>query len=531
MRRDELGELVAFLAVCEERSFTRAAARLSTSQSALSHTVKRLEERLDLRLLTRTTRSVVPTEAGEQLAATLRPALDEIEARLDGLTALRERPAGTIRITSNRAAAHDILYPKVARLMAEYPDIRVEISVDQSFVDIVEQRFDAGVRLGESVARDMIAVRIGPDKRMLVAGSPGYLARAGRPQTPHDLTAHACINLRLPTLGGLYAWEFERDGRPLNVRVEGSFTSNDPDMIVAAAVDGLGLCCLPDDHLWPAGRRRPPRDRARRLVPAVPGLPPLLPEPAAVLARLRPPRRGAALARLRRPQARSIDSEHKPMPVRGPNRSRRPSLHSPTAGERTREADMETRGLTRRDTLLAAVLPVLGAGPAAAQERASDGRTLVAYLSRSGNTRVIAGALSRRYGADLFEIRTAEPYPADYEETVERAQAERDAEATPPLTEGVADITAYETVFIGFPIWGMALPAPMRTFLTTHELAGKTIVPFITHGGYGTGTALDTVAELAPQARIVTPLILEADQERATLNSVAAWLGTIEPEL
>ena len=192
---------------------------------------------------------------------------------------------------------------------------------------------------------------------------------------------------------------------------------------------------------------------------------------------------------------------------------------------------METRGLTRRDTLLAAVLPVLGAGPAAAQERASDGRTLVAYLSRSGNTRVIAGALSRRYGADLFEIRTAEPYPADYEETVERAQAERDAEATPPLTEGVADITAYETVFIGFPIWGMALPAPMRTFLTTHELAGKTIVPFITHGGYGTGTALDTVAELAPQARIVTPLILEADQERATLNSVAAWLGTIEPEL
>ena len=236
MRRDELGELVAFLAVCEERSFTRAAARLSTSQSALSHTVKRLEERLDLRLLTRTTRSVVPTEAGEQLAATLRPALDEIEARLDGLTALRERPAGTIRVTSNRAAARDILYPKVARLMADYPDIRVEISVDQSFVDIVEQRFDAGVRLGESVARDMIAVRIGPDKRMLVAGSPGYLARAGRPQTPHDLTAHACINLRLPTLGGLYAWEFERDGRPLNVRVEGSFTSNDPDMIVAAAV-------------------------------------------------------------------------------------------------------------------------------------------------------------------------------------------------------------------------------------------------------------------------------------------------------
>ena len=195
---------------------------------------------------------------------------------------------------------------------------------------------------------------------------------------------------------------------------------------------------------------------------------------------------------------------------------------------------METRGLTRRDTLLAAVLPVLGAGPAAAQERASDGRTLVAYLSRSGNTRVIAGALSRRYGADLFEIRTAEPYPADYEETVERAQAERDAEATPPLTEGVADITAYETVFIGFPIWGMALPAPMRTFLTTHELAGKTIVPFITHGGYGTGTALDTVAELAPQARIVTPLDLggRPGTRNAEQRGGLAWdyrAGTLSP--
>ncbi len=250
MRRD-LGELVAFLAVCEERSFTRAAARLGTSQSALSHTVRRLEERLDLRLLTRTTRSVAPTDAGEQLAATLRPALDEIEARLDGLTALRSRPAGTIRITSNRAAARDILYPKLAPLMADHPDIRVEISVDQSFVDIVEQRFDAGVRLGESVERDMIAVRIGPDKRMLVAGAPAYFARHGRPETPHELTAHACINLRLPTLGGLYPWEFERDGRPLNVRVEGQFTCNDSELIAAAAVDGLGLCCLPDEQLAP----------------------------------------------------------------------------------------------------------------------------------------------------------------------------------------------------------------------------------------------------------------------------------------
>ena len=251
MRRDELGDLVAFLAVCEERSFTRAAARLGTSQSALSHTVKRLEERLDLRLLTRTTRNVAPTAAGEQLAATLRPALDEIEARLEGLTELRARPAGTIRITSNRSAAHGILFPKVARLMAEHPDIKVEVSVDQSFTDIVEGRFDAGVRLGESIERDMIAVRIGPDMRMLVAGAPAYLARHGRPRTPHELTAHDCINLRLPTLGGLYAWEFEKDGRPLNVRVEGQFVCNDVDLIVAAAVDGLGLCCLPDDHLTP----------------------------------------------------------------------------------------------------------------------------------------------------------------------------------------------------------------------------------------------------------------------------------------
>jgi DNA-binding transcriptional LysR family regulator len=251
MKRDELGDLLAFLAVCEERSFTRAAARLRTSQSALSHTVKRLEERLDLRLLTRTTRSVAPTEAGEQLASTLRPAFDEIEARLDRLAALRARPAGTIRLTSNRTAARDILYPKIVRLMAEYPDIKVEVSVDQSFVDIVQERLDAGVRLGESVERDMIAVRIGPDKRMLVAGAPGYFARAGRPRTPHELTAHSCINLRMPTLGGLYAWEFEKDGRPLSVRVEGQFTCNDVDLIVAAALDGVGLCCVPDDHLAP----------------------------------------------------------------------------------------------------------------------------------------------------------------------------------------------------------------------------------------------------------------------------------------
>lgn len=251
MKREDFGDLIAFLAVCEERSFTRAAARLGTSQSALSHVVKRLEERMGLRLLTRTTRTVVPTEAGEKLAETLRPALDDIEARLDSLNALRDRPAGTIRLTAPREAARMILFPKVRGLLRDYPDINVEIDLDQRFTDIVAERFDAGVRLGESIGQDMIAVRIGPDLRMCVAGSPAYFARHGRPQTPDDLTGHRCINMRLPTLGGLYAWEFGRDGRDFTVRVAGQFTCNDPDTILEAAAEGLGLCCLPDSHVRP----------------------------------------------------------------------------------------------------------------------------------------------------------------------------------------------------------------------------------------------------------------------------------------
>lgn len=257
MKRDELGDLIAFLAVCEECSFTRAAARLGTSQSSLSHTIKRLEERLGVRLLTRTTRNVSPTMAGEQLAATLRPAFNDIEQKLQALNALRSHPAGLVRINSSLHAARDILYPKLSPLMARYPDIRIEIAVDQRFTDIVEERFDAGVRLGESIEKDMIAVRIGPDMRMLVVGSPTYFADHDRPKTPHDLTGHNCINLRLPTLGGLYAWEFGKDGKPLNVRVEGQFTSSDVDLIIAACLDGHGLCCLPDRHLAPlikAGR-------------------------------------------------------------------------------------------------------------------------------------------------------------------------------------------------------------------------------------------------------------------------------------
>jgi DNA-binding transcriptional LysR family regulator len=206
---------------------------------------------MGVRLLTRTTRNVVPTEAGEQLMETLRPAINDIRGRIDALSAMRQQPGGMIRITSSRHAAETILMPKVKQLMADYPDINVEISIEQRFVDLVAERYDAGVRLGESIEKDMIAVRIGPEMRMVVAGSPDYFARNPKPQTPYDLTQHNCINLRLPTLGGLYTWEFERDGRPVNVRVDGQFICNDVPMIIDAALDGLGLTCLPDDHLGP----------------------------------------------------------------------------------------------------------------------------------------------------------------------------------------------------------------------------------------------------------------------------------------
>jgi len=251
MRRDELGDLAAFLAVAEERSFTRAAARLGTSQSALSHTVRRLEARLGLRLLTRTTRSVAPTEAGERLLETLRPAFDEIDARLAALSELRDKPAGTIRITTGQHAAETILWPALLRLLPHYPDVRVELSVDQALTDIVAERYDAGVRLGEQVARDMIAVRIGPDIRMAVVGAPAYFATRPKPKTPHDLTHHTCINLRFPTLGGLYAWEFEKDGRALNVRVDGPLVFNVMPMILKAATDGFGLAFVLEDQAAP----------------------------------------------------------------------------------------------------------------------------------------------------------------------------------------------------------------------------------------------------------------------------------------
>ena len=247
MKRDELGDLTVFLAVAEERSFTRAAARLGTAQSAISQTVRRLEARLGFKLLARTTRSVAPTEAGERLIETLRPALDDIDAKLVALSDLRDKPSGVIRITASRHAVDTALWPAVVRLMREYPEVRVELSVDSALNDIVADRFDAGVRLGEQVAKDMIAVRIGPDIRMAVVAAPAYFATRTPPQTPHDLTQHACINVRLPTRGSLYAWEFEKDGRALNVRVDGSLVLNDIALVLKAASEGFGIACVMED--------------------------------------------------------------------------------------------------------------------------------------------------------------------------------------------------------------------------------------------------------------------------------------------
>ncbi len=249
MRREELVDLNAFLTVAEERSFTRAAGRLNTSQSALSHTIRRLETRLGVRLLNRTTRSVAPTEAGERLIGTLRPALDGIGAELIALSALREKPAGTIRITTAEHAARTILWPALERLLPDYPDIVVEIFLDMGLTDIVTEQFDAGVRMGEQIAKDMIAVPIGPELRLIVVGAPSYLAGRPVPRTPQDLAEHACINLRLPTRGGLYAWEFEKDGRPLNVRVEGPLVFNDMSMIRQAALAGFGLAFQMEDDV------------------------------------------------------------------------------------------------------------------------------------------------------------------------------------------------------------------------------------------------------------------------------------------
>lgn len=259
MPRETMADLVALLAVARERSFTRAAARLGVSPSALSHAIRGLEERVGVRLLERTTRSVAPTEAGERLLGTIGPRFDEIGAELERLKELRDRPAGTIRITTGDHAAETILWPALERLLPDYPDVQVEISVDAGFVDIVSKRFDAGVRMGETVAQDMVAVRIGPDMRMAAVASLAYFADRPVPWTPHDLAKHRCINLRFPTLGGLYAWEFEKDGRALNVRVEGQLVVNDIALARLGALGGAGIAYLPEDYVQPsveAGRLR-----------------------------------------------------------------------------------------------------------------------------------------------------------------------------------------------------------------------------------------------------------------------------------
>ncbi|MFP3269336.1 MAG: LysR family transcriptional regulator [Paraburkholderia sp.] len=251
MARENFNDLLAFLAVARERSFTRAAARLGVSQSALSHTIRALESRLGLRLLTRTTRSVAPTPAGERLLATVGPRFEEIDEELAALSELRDKPAGTIRITADEVAAREVLWPKLARVLPDYPDIKVEIVIDFGLTDIVAQQFDVGVRLGDQVAKDMIAVRAAPDMHMAVVGAPSYFAKHGRPRTPQQLTEHSCINLRLPTYGGLYAWEFENAGHELKVRVEGQLVFNTTSLMLEAALDGCGLAYVPEDVVRP----------------------------------------------------------------------------------------------------------------------------------------------------------------------------------------------------------------------------------------------------------------------------------------
>ena len=252
MLKDNFNDLISFMVVARERSFTRAAAQLGVSQSALSHAMRNLETRLDVRLLTRTTRSVAPTEAGEQLFMRLSPHLLEIEQELTALRDTRDRPAGNIRITAGEHAMSAVLWPVLKPFMVKYPDINVEVTVDNGLTDIVDGRFDAGIRLGEQVAKDMIAVRIAPDMRMLVVGSADYLQRFGVPETPEQLEQHRCINVRLPTRGGLYAWEFERDGRELRVRVEGQLTLNNLPQRIDAAENGLGLAYVPEDTVQEA---------------------------------------------------------------------------------------------------------------------------------------------------------------------------------------------------------------------------------------------------------------------------------------
>jgi DNA-binding transcriptional LysR family regulator len=246
LKREDLNDMLWFLAVAEERSFTKAAAKLGTSQSTISHTIKKLEARMGLRLLTRTTRSVSPTEAGERLIRSLAPRIEELEAEIDQLMEIRDKPSGTVRITLSDYAQESVVWPKLRPVLREYPDIKVELNSDNGFRNIVEEKFDAGVRLGESVDKDMIAVRIGPDWRLVAVASPDYLATRPTPKTPQDLVGHDCINHRQARAGGLYAWEFEKDGREVRVRVDGQLTFNTSYAMIDAAVAGYGIAYVPE---------------------------------------------------------------------------------------------------------------------------------------------------------------------------------------------------------------------------------------------------------------------------------------------
>ncbi len=251
MRREDLADLTIFMAVAEEGSFTGAARKLGLSQSALSHTIRRLETSLGLRLLTRTTRSVAPTEAGEKLLDTLRPAIEDIESKVTSLSQLRERPAGIIRITAAEHAATTLLWPVINQLVREHPDIKVELDVESRFTDIVAGRYDAGVRLGEALEKDMVAVRVSPPMRMIAVGAPDYFAEHGKPLVPQELAQHRCINLRITSSGGVYAWEFEKDGRELRIKVDGQLTLNRTALILAAAAGGQGIAFIMEDLARP----------------------------------------------------------------------------------------------------------------------------------------------------------------------------------------------------------------------------------------------------------------------------------------
>ena len=247
MPRANVNDLMAFLAVARERSFTRAAAKVGVSQSALSHTVRQLEARLGVRLLTRTTRAVGLTEAGERLLKGIGPHFDEIDSQIEALSELRDRPAGKIRITAADYAINHVLWPKLRKFLPNYPDIKVELMLDNGLTDIVTERYDAGVRMGEQLAKDMISVRIGPDFRFAVVGSKFYFKNHPEPTRPQDLVRHTCINVHLPTYGGPWAWEFEENGREIKIRVDGQLVFNNIYNVLEAALDGLGLAYVPEE--------------------------------------------------------------------------------------------------------------------------------------------------------------------------------------------------------------------------------------------------------------------------------------------